>query len=73
MRAVSAPFGPLTDEQWDALTRSNVRERPDGRWGLAYSPDGEPMESEENYSGLWTSAWFEHLDGPWWIVQQEWD
>jgi hypothetical protein len=45
-----------------------------GRWGLAYSPDGEPQVTEENFgNGLWTGAWFEHLDGPWWIFQQEWD
>ncbi len=44
-----------------------------GRWGLAYSPGGEPKESEDNYSGLWTGAWFEHLDGPWWIFHQSWD
>ena len=38
IRAVSAPFGPLTDEQWGRLTVSNVRQRPDRRWGLAYDP-----------------------------------
>ena len=38
IRTVSAPFGPHTDEQWDRLTRSNVRQRPDGRWGLGYDP-----------------------------------
>jgi hypothetical protein len=44
-----------------------------GRWGLAYSPDGQPQESEANFDPLWTGAWFEHLDGPWWIFRQEWD
>jgi pimeloyl-ACP methyl ester carboxylesterase len=38
IREISAPFGPLTDEQWEYLTRTNVRERADGRWGLAYDP-----------------------------------
>jgi pimeloyl-ACP methyl ester carboxylesterase len=38
VRTVSAPFGPLTDAQWDHLTRTNVRQRADGRWGLAYDP-----------------------------------
>jgi pimeloyl-ACP methyl ester carboxylesterase len=38
VRTISAPFGPLTDAQWERLTRSNVRERPDGRWGMAYDP-----------------------------------
>lgn len=45
-----------------------------GRWGIAYSPDGEPRESDENFGdGLWTGAWFEHVDGPWWVFHQEWD
>jgi hypothetical protein len=44
-----------------------------GRWGLAYSPTGEPKASEANYSPLWSGAWFQHLDGPWWAFSQEWD
>ncbi len=38
IRTISAPFGPLTDAAWDHVTRTNVRQRPDGRWGLAYDP-----------------------------------
>jgi pimeloyl-ACP methyl ester carboxylesterase len=38
IRTVSAPFGRLTDAQWEHVTRSNVRQRADGRWGLAYDP-----------------------------------
>lgn len=38
LRTVSAPFGPLTDAQWEHLTRTNVRQRAEGRWGLAYDP-----------------------------------
>jgi hypothetical protein len=44
-----------------------------GRWGLAYSPAGEPKESEANSSPAWGGAWFQHLDGPWWVFMQEWD
>ncbi len=36
--AVSAPFGELSDAQWDHLTRTTVRQRDDGRWELAYDP-----------------------------------
>ena len=38
IREISAPFGPLTDRQWEYLTRTNVRQRADGRWGIAYDP-----------------------------------
>ncbi|MEO8302625.1 MAG: alpha/beta hydrolase [Betaproteobacteria bacterium] len=38
IRTVSAPFGRLTDAQWEHVTRTNVRQRPDGHWGLAYDP-----------------------------------
>lgn len=38
IREISAPFGPLSDRQWAYLTRTNVRQRADGRWGVAYDP-----------------------------------
>ncbi len=38
VRTVSAPFGTLDDRQWEWLTRTNVRQQPDGRWRLAYDP-----------------------------------
>jgi pimeloyl-ACP methyl ester carboxylesterase len=38
IRTVSAPFGQLTDREWEHVTRTNVRQRPDGRWRLAYDP-----------------------------------
>lgn len=36
IRNVSAPFGPLSDEQWAHLTEHCVRERPDGQWEMCY-------------------------------------
>ena len=51
---VSAPFGDLTDAQWDHLTRTNVRERADGRWGLAYDPGiAVPFKASPAPQGLW--------------------
>ncbi len=38
LREISAPFGALTDRQWAFLTRTNVRQRSDGRWGIVYDP-----------------------------------
>ena len=38
VRRISAPFGALDEAQWDHVVRTNVRQRPDGRWGLAYDP-----------------------------------
>jgi pimeloyl-ACP methyl ester carboxylesterase len=38
VRTISAPFGPLTDAQWEHMIRSNVRQRPDGTWGMGYDP-----------------------------------
>ena len=37
-RQVSATFGPLTDAQWEALSRSTARQVQDGRWRLKYDP-----------------------------------
>jgi pimeloyl-ACP methyl ester carboxylesterase len=39
IRAVSAPFGPLTDEQWRHITIHSAGEHPKGGWGLRYDPD----------------------------------
>ena len=36
LRSVSAPFGPLTDAQWDHLTRHNVKQTPDGQWTMKF-------------------------------------
>lgn len=45
MRTVSAPFGPLTDDQWDHLTRHSATQHADGSWGLAYDPGiGVPFQ-----------------------------
>lgn len=43
------------------------------RIGLAFAPEGEPRESEENFSPVWQPAEFQHLDGPWWTFAQGWD
>jgi pimeloyl-ACP methyl ester carboxylesterase len=54
IRTISAPFGPLTDAQWEHMTRTNVRQRPDGRWGIAYDPGiAVPFRSSAAPPDLW--------------------
>lgn len=38
IRAVSAPFGPLTDEQWRRMTQTSVRARAGGGFEMRYDP-----------------------------------
>ncbi len=38
LRRICAPFGPLTDTEWQHLARHSARERSDGKLGLAYDP-----------------------------------
>ena len=38
VRQISAPFGPLTDAQWEHVIRTNARQRTDGSWGVGYDP-----------------------------------
>ena len=38
VRVISAPFGPLTDEQWRHLTLHSSREHSDGTWSMGYDP-----------------------------------
>ncbi len=38
VRTISAPFGALSDAQWEHLVQTSVVQRPDGRWGMHYDP-----------------------------------
>ena len=54
IRRVSAPFGDLGDEGWEHVTRTNVRQRADGRWHLAYDPGiAEPFRQAAAPPDLW--------------------
>ncbi len=57
IREVSAPFGNLTDAQWAHIAQTNVRQRADGRWRLAYDPGiAVPFKdapAPQNLWGLW--------------------
>ena len=54
VRSVSAPFGPLTDVQWEHVVRTNARQRPDGRWGQAYDPRiAVPFRAQPSPPDMW--------------------
>lgn len=55
IREVSAPFGRLSDAQWEALSRSTARQLPDGRWRLKYDPGiGVPFRASSSQpADLW--------------------
>ena len=38
VRAVSTPFGPHSDAEWDKLARDVLVQQPDGQWVLHYDP-----------------------------------
>jgi pimeloyl-ACP methyl ester carboxylesterase len=38
LRFISAPFGPLTDEQWRHLAGASFSQRNNGQWGFVYDP-----------------------------------
>lgn len=57
VRTISAPFGPLTDAQWDHVVRTNARQRPDGTWGVGYDPGiAVPFRAMAAPADLWP-AW----------------
>jgi pimeloyl-ACP methyl ester carboxylesterase len=54
IREISAPFGPLSEAQWRYITETNVRQRADGRWGLAYDPAiAVPFRQQAAPPALW--------------------
>ena len=54
VREISAPFGPLTDAQWEHVTRTNARQRPDGTWAVGYDPRiAIPFRENPAPANLW--------------------
>jgi len=58
IRAVSAPFGALTDAQWETLARTTARELPDGTWRLKYDPGiAVPFRSQSASNATLWPVW----------------
>jgi pimeloyl-ACP methyl ester carboxylesterase len=54
VRTISAPFGPLTDAQWDHVIGTNVRQDPAGRWRMGYDPGiAVPFRANPAPPDLW--------------------
>jgi pimeloyl-ACP methyl ester carboxylesterase len=54
VRQISAPFGPLSEEQWEHVARTNSRRRADGRWGVGYDPAiAVPFRAHPAPADLW--------------------
>ncbi|MGH8803022.1 MAG: alpha/beta fold hydrolase [Casimicrobiaceae bacterium] len=54
VREVSAPFGPLTDAQWEHIARTNARQHDGGRWGVGYDPRiAVPFRDQPAIPDLW--------------------
>jgi len=54
VKTICAPFGALTDAQWEHVTRTNARQRADGRWGFSYDPGiAVPFRAQTGTPDLW--------------------
>ena len=54
IRIVSAPFGALTDAQWDHLTRTSIAQNAEGRYALTYDPGiAAPLKGTAAPPDLW--------------------
>ena len=54
VRAICAPFGPLTDAQWGHLTRTSVRRDGQGQWRFNYDPGiAVPFRGDAAVPPLW--------------------
>ena len=38
VKLISAPFGQLSEAQWQHLTETSIVQRADGRWSFRYDP-----------------------------------
>lgn len=58
VRAVSAPFGPLTDAQWRHLSATTADPLPDGKWRLNYDPGiALPLNSAQDQRVILWAMW----------------
>lgn len=65
VRTVSAPFGPLSDAQWQALTEHCVRQGDDGQWAMVYDPGiGAPFRNAFVYADVDLWGFYEALRIP---------
>ena len=54
VKTISAPFGPLTEEQWEHVARTNCRQRENGRFGVNYDPAiAVPFRAQPSAGNLW--------------------
>jgi len=54
VKTICAPFGPLTEAQWEHVTRTNMRRRDDGRFGVGYDPAiAIPFRAQPAAPDLW--------------------
>lgn len=70
VKAVSAPFGPLTEAQWRHLTETSIVQRPDGRWAFRYDPRiAEPFKAA--FTGQEIDLWpfYERIACPTLVVR----
>ncbi|PKO34368.1 MAG: alpha/beta hydrolase [Betaproteobacteria bacterium HGW-Betaproteobacteria-7] len=70
VKAVSAPFGPLTEAQWWQLTETSVTQRADGRWGFLYDPQiAAPFKAAfvDQDIDLWPL--YERIAGPTMVIR----
>ncbi len=72
VRAVSANFGPHTDEEWRFLTEVVVRKQPDGRYKMHYDPGlAEPFKHQMPEGDLELWPFYDAIRGPMLVVRGE--
>ena len=83
--AAGVMAGGTTERGWVGLynigeverTANGLRFEVDDSWlyrlGFAYSAEGEPKLTEDNYSPLWAGTGIRSIGGGWWLWTEEWD
>jgi pimeloyl-ACP methyl ester carboxylesterase len=67
VRTISASFGPLTDAQWEHLTRHNSKQHADGTFGFNYDPGiAVPFQVLQNTAPADLEFWqhYDHIRCP---------
>jgi len=72
IRAISAPFGPHTDDEWRFLTEHTVRRAPDGSYRVHYDPAiAVPFDAQTPHQDLELWAAWDAIRCPTLVIRGE--
>lgn len=71
VRLISAPFGPLTDQQWRHLTVHGAKQHDNGKWSMGYDPGIAAPFEQAAHSDIDLSRYWDAITCPTLLLRGE--